>query len=517
MLLKLLAQAQQLAKQSITGVSSMHNSHKILLKKYFEQQGLITSDIESFNNFIEKELNLIIEENREIEPTIIPQNIDSFKIRLDKIWVTKPVITEADGSRRSIYPIEARLRKITYSAPVFIEVSAHINDVQRESFVTQVGNIPIMLKSNYCHLHKMSREELIEKGEDPDEPGGYFIINGTEKVLIDVEDLAPNQFLVERETVGVSEYTGKIFSEYGSFKIPHTLQRMKDGIFYLSFTRVKRIPVVLLIKALGLLKDEDIMRFISSDKQYDEVFINLYEFVDVKTTEDALDKIARIVGITQSRDIRLERIQEILDKYLLPHLGIKLEDRIFKAYNLCKYIKKYIQVMSKELPVDDKDHYMNKRLKLSGDLMADLFRVNIKMLIGDLLYNFQRIVKRGKFPSIRVIIREKLLTQRIYSAMATGNWVGGRKGISQRIQRLNYLEMISHLQRVVSPLSASQENFEARELHCTHLGRLCPIETPEGTNIGLRKNLAMFATVSNDLGEVEIIKSMKNLGLKTVH
>jgi len=108
------------------------------------------------------------------------------------------------------------------------------------------------------------------------------------------------------------------------------------------------------------------------------------------------------------------------------------------------------------------------------------------------------------------------LTQRIYSSMATGNWVGGRKGISQRIQRLNFLETLSHLQRVVSPLSASQENFEARELHCTHLGRLCPIETPEGTNIGLRKNLSLLCSVSSEADEQEILKSLKNLGLKTV-
>ena len=153
---------------------------------------------------------------------------------------------------------------------------------------------------------------------------------------------------------------------------------------------------------------------------------------------------------------------------------------------------------------------------MSGVLLADLFRVNLKVLIGDLLYNFQRIVKRGKFPSIKVIIRDKLLTQRIYSSMATGNWVGGRKGISQRIQRLNYLEMLSHLQRVVSPLSASQENFEARELHSTHLGRLCPIETPEGTNIGLRKNLSLLCTISTESDENEIIKQCKNFGLKAI-
>jgi DNA-directed RNA polymerase beta subunit len=179
-------------------------------------------------------------------------------------------------------------------------------------------------------------------------------------------------------------------------------------------------------------------------------------------------------------------------------------------------IKRFIRVSRGEFSTDDKDHYMNKRLKLSGDLLGDLLRLNLKVLIGDLLYNFQRIVKRGKFPSLKTIIRDKLLTQRIYSAMATGVWVSGRKGISQRIQRLNYLETLSHLQRIVSPLSASQENFQARELHSTHLGRLCPIETPEGTNIGLRKNLSLLCSISEQSNEDEAIKQLKNFGLKTI-
>jgi len=494
----------------------MYKYSKLLIQKYFEEQSFVNSDIGSFNNFADNELKKIIEENKEIIPTIIPHNIDDFRIKLDKIWLTKPEITEADGSKRAIYPVEARLRKITYSAPCFIEVSAHINGVQRETLTTQIGNIPIMLKSNWCHLNKLSREELIQHGEDSDEPGGYFIINGTEKVLITVEDLASNRLSIEENSTGPSAFVGKLFSEYGSFKIPHTLERMKDGIFYLTFTRVKRIPVIVVIKALGMLKDEEITKFVSSEKQYDEMLINLIESSSIKTEEEALDYMAKKIGITQAKDIRIERMKEVLDKYLLPHLGIKKEDRIFKAYNLCKMLKKYIRVSNGELQLDDKDHYRNKRLKLSGDLLADLLRLNLKVLIGDLLYNFQRIVKRGKFPSIKVLIRDKLLTQRIYSSMATGSWVGGRKGISQRIQRLNYLETLSHLQRVVSPLSTSQENFEARQLHATHLGRLCPIETPEGTNIGLRKNLSLLCSISEESDEKETLKSLKNLGLNII-
>ena len=489
---------------------------KLMIKKYFEETSFVSSDIASFNHFVEHELQRIVDENKEIEPTIIPPNVESFKIRLDKIWVTKPEITEADGSKRFIYPIEARLRKLTYSAPIFIEVSSHINDVQRESFTTQIGNLPVMLKSNYCHLSKAKREELITKGEDPDDEGGYFIINGTERVLVNIEDLAANNFLVEEASTGVTEYVGKLFSEFGPYKIPHTVERMKDGIYYLSFTRVKRIPLILLLKALGMTKDEDIMLAVSRDRQFDEVLINLLEFVSVKNEDDAMDAIAKKIGITQTKEIRLERMNEIIDKYLLPHVGIKQSDRLAKSYNLCKMLKKYIACAAKEIAVDDKDHYMNKHIKMSGDLLADLFRMNLKVLIGDLLYNFQRIVKRGKFPSIKVIIRDKLLTSRIYSSMATGNWVGGRKGISQRIQRLNYLNTLSHLQRVVSPLSSSQENFEARELHTTHLGRLCPIETPEGTNIGLRKNLALLASVSTEVRSADVEKTLKTLGLRSV-
>ena len=494
----------------------MYKYEKTLIQKYFDEQSFVDSDIESFNAFMDKGLKRIIEENKEIVPTIIPHNIDDFRIKFDKIWAEKPKITEADGSDRKIFPMEARLRKLTYSAPTFIEVSSHINGVQRESFETQICSIPIMLKSRWCHLHKMSRQELIDNGEDPDEPGGYFIINGTEKVLITIEDLASNKFLIEKNTTGTSEFTGKLFAEHGSFKIPHTMEKLKDGIFYLTFTRVKRIPIVVVLKALGLLKDEEITRFISADIQYDEIIINLIEFASIKTEEEALDYIAKKIGITQSKEVRVERMSEVLDKYLMPHVGIKKEDRIYKAYNLCKMIKKYIRVSRGELDVDDKDHYMNKRLKLSGDLLGDLIMLNLKVLIGDLLYNFQRMVKRGKFPTIKNLIRDKLLTQRIYSSMATGNWVSGRKGISQRIQRLNYLETLSHLQRVVSPLSASQENFEARELHSTHLGRLCPIETPEGTNIGLRKNLSLLCSISQQSDEEEIIKQLKNYGLKTI-
>ena len=490
--------------------------NNILVKKYFDENSLVKANTDSFNNFIDTKMQEIVKDVGEIIPTIIPPEMEDFKIVLDKIEVEKPSIVEADGSKRDILPSETRLRKISYSSQIFLNVSVYVDGIQREVFRTEIGKLPIMLKSKYCHLHKLNREQLIEKGEDPDDLGGYFLLNGNERVLINVEDLASNKMFFEKKKIGPSPYVANIFSERGAYRIPHKLEMMKDGVIYLSFTRFKRIPIIALIKALGLVKDEEIMKLASGKEQYDDIFINLYNSVELKKQDQSVEFVARKMGFNMPKEELLEKTSENLDKYLLPHLGITKEQRLNKAYNLCKILKRFLIISKRKMTID-KDHYMNKRLKLSGDLLSDLFRVNLMALVNDLLYNFQRLVKRGKFTSVKIIIRDKLLTSRIKSSMATGSWVGGRKGISQNMDRTNFLATSSHLQRVVSLLSSTQENFDARALHSTHLGRLCPIETPEGTSIGLRKNLAMLCSITQgEYSEEKIKKSLQNLGLKNV-
>ncbi|MFH1592196.1 MAG: DNA-directed RNA polymerase subunit B'' [Candidatus Woesearchaeota archaeon] len=487
-----------------------------LIRKYFDENSVVKSDIESFNHFIDKGISEIISEIGDIVPTIIPPEMEDFRIKLDKVEVEKPSIVEADGSKRNIYPSEARLRKISYSAPVFLNVSVHVDGIQRESFRTQIAKIPIMVKSKYCHLSTLNREQTIEKGEDPDDPGGYFILNGNERVLITVEDLASNKMFFERKKIGPSKYVAHVFSERGAYRIPHEIAQHKDGIIYLSFTRFKKLPIISVIKALGLVKDEEIVKAISTEEQFDDVIVNLYNNVDLRSQNDALEYVGKKSGIEQPKEVVIEKTLDNLDRYLLPHLGIEKDNRMAKAYNLAKLVRRFLILANRQIGVD-KDHYMNKRLKLSGDLLMDLFRVNVRALVNDLLYNFQRLVKRGKFSSVKIIIRDRLLTDRIKSALATGSWVGGRKGISQNMDRTNFLASLSHLQRVNSLLSASQENFAARALHCTHFGRLCPIETPEGTSIGLRKNIALLGSVTQGVfNEEKLKKTFVSLGLKEV-
>ena len=495
----------------------MVKNYKSIIKSHFNERGFFGANIKSFDNFIDVELQKIVEEIGEIRPTIVPDGVEDFVIKVNKIEIGEPQLIEADGSKRSIFPIEARLRKLTYSAPLFLEVSAHVDGLQIENFTTQIGKMPIMVGSKHCNLNKLNRDEKIESGEDPDDHGGYFILNGNERVLVMVEDLASNRVFVEKASIGPSSYILRVFSEGGALRIPHSIEQMKEGVIFLSFTRLKRIPILAVIKALGLTSDQDIAAMINTEKDYEDVFINMYKVIELKSQDDALEFIGKQMGITQAREIKIERAVEFLDRYLLPHLGKDKDSRIIKAYNLCKLIRKFLMVSKEGYSETDKDHYLNKRLKLPGDLLGDLFRVNMRVLVNDMLYNFQRLVKRGKFNSIKIIIRDKLLTGRINSSMATGSWPGGRQGVSQNIDRTNFLGTMSHLGRVVSLLSSSQENFEARALHGTHWGKLCPIETPEGTSIGLRKNLAMLCEVSHeDTNKEHVLKTLKEIGMVSV-
>ena len=193
-------------------------NNRDVIMNYFKTHSFVESNINSFNTFIEKGMHDIVKEIGDIIPTVIPKEMQDFRIKLEKIWVEKPELVEADGSKRDIFPTEARIRSLTYSAPIFIEITAHIDGIQRESFVTQIGKIPIMLKSKYCHLHGFKRDDLITHGEDPDDLGGYFIINGNERVLITVEDLASNNLFVERTSTSGDRYIGKLYGKYTKFK-----------------------------------------------------------------------------------------------------------------------------------------------------------------------------------------------------------------------------------------------------------------------------------------------------------
>lgn len=482
---------------------AIKNEH-ILVKNYLKNQSLVESNVASFNDFIEYRMQEIVNEINE------SMDNEDFEITLGKIDVGKPKIIEADGSSSLITPNEARLRDLTYSAPINIELTIK-KDGQTDSEVVEIGKIPIMIKSKACNTYGMSQEELIANYNDPKDPGGYFIIKGNERVMIMAEDLAENQFIIEPGKTG--KLVLKMFSLRGTYRIPITLSEGKDGILNLSFSRFKDIPAVVLLKALGLTKEADIAKYIG--KENDSVIVNLYEFVNIPTKEDAMMHIAEKSSLQGTKKEIIERVKSRIDSYLFPHIGQKKEDRIKKAITLCKLVKHYLIAKDKPELRTDKDHYANKRVRLSGDLLATLFKVNLGILIRDIKYSLQKSVKRKSYFSIKVLAKSTLFSHRIESAIATGAWTGERSGITQNMDKTNYLATISQLQRISSMLPSDQENFKARTLHPTHYGRFCPIETPEGTEIGLRKNLSILSRVSTrtKMNEEGIIKILEQEGL----
>ena len=476
----------------------------IVIKKYLEDHSLVESNITSFNNFIGHRMQEIVDD---IGETI---NNEDFEIKLGKIQVGKPVITEADGSSSAVLPYEARLRKLTYSAPVTLELTVRKDD-QVDSEVVEIGKIPVMVKSKACNTYGMSKEELIQNYNDPLDPGGYFMVRGNERVMVMAEDLAENQPFIETNKKG--ELNLKVFSLRGTYRIPSIISENKKGLLELSFSRFKNLPAVVILKALGLTKESDIAKYIGQET--DSVIVNLYEFVNLATKDDAMMYIAEQTNLQGTKKEILQRVQQRVDSYLFPHIGQKKEDRIKKGITLCKLIKQFLIAKKNPDLRTDKDHYSNKRVRLSGDLLATLFRVNLGILIRDVQYSLQKASKRKKFFSIKILAKSTLFSHRIESAIATGSWTGERKGITQNMDKTNYLATISQLQRVSSMLPSDQENFMARTLHPTHYGRFCPIETPEGTEIGLRKNLAILSKISTTvkLDEDKFLKELEDEGL----
>jgi len=487
-----------------------------LVKQFIKENGFVRSNIDSYNSFIDWRMQKIIDAEKELMPAVIPVDAEEVKFVFGNVSVKRPIILEADGSERALYPNEARMRNLTYSAPVFLETSLIVDGKERDRAEVQIAEIPVMIGSKLCYLNSLSKKEMIEHGEDPLDPGGYFIVNGTERALVLLEDLAPNRILIEEGKSPIT-HTAKVFSAIETYKISHLVNRTKEGLFLVNFSNIQKIPFVVLMKALGVIKDQDIAEQVGFKELPEELYINLIEHMELKDEAEAKEAVAKSMLLALPKERKLQKIESILDTVLLPHIGTSKKYRTEKARFLARMVKKILLSKNDEIPLDDKDHYMNKRIRMSGDLLEDLFRTNFKGLKNDIIYIFTRGVRRGKVIPIASLVRAKFMTDKIKSAMATGNWTGNRQGVSQRLERDNPIATISQLRRVTSLLDSNRESFKARELHPTHWGRLGAIESPEGKNIGLRKALALMATITTELESKDYNKNLKlleNIGVE---
>lgn len=503
---------------------SMTEKNWDLVDAFFDEYDLVDHHIKSYNDFVNNRIQNIIDIT---EPITLEDG--KYTLKTGKVTIEKPFTKEADGSKSMIYPTEARLRNLNYSAHMYLEMALNAEGEDNELENVYIGELPVMLKSDICHLNGLSDEELVEHGEDPQDLGGYFIVNGSERAVVTMEEIAPNKIILERLGEPEDRRAKAIVTSIKSgFRARISLEYKKPrkkGVFLrISFPYVPgEIPLVILLRALGLATDQEIISAITDDFNYQMIIAD-----DIQVSNDALkldkDALAEMsqeerreylqlaaikyignrVAKGMTEEYRVKRAQDVINRYLLPHMGIEDDRRIDKAIYLAEMTEMLLQVIHGEREPHDKDHYTNKRLRVSGDLMEDLFRVAFTSLTRDMSYQLERSISRGKELSIKQAVRSDVLTENIKHAIATGNWVGGRAGVSQLLDRTSYMGTLSHLRRVVSPLTRSQPHFEARDLHPTQFGKICPNETPEGPNCGLVKNLALMCNISEGSDEQEI-------------
>ncbi|MEK6942161.1 MAG: DNA-directed RNA polymerase subunit B'' [archaeon] len=480
-----------------------------IVNSYFKNRNFAQMEINSFNQFVEKKLSEILDENKSIVP-----KIEEVKIELDNLEVLKPRIVEADGSPKSnFFPMEARTRNRTYSGPLYLTMRLLRRDVEQDLKKAYIGDLPVMLKSNLCWLNGKTEEELVDMGEDPRDFGGYFIINGSEKALMTQEVLAADRVLVSGQTE--DKIVAEVISTRGAFKGRIRIIRTPDGMLHVTFpASPRKLRLFVLLKALGMGKMEDIVTAFSEDLIIrNDILINV-ENTQINSEKEALDKIGKYVAPGQVEEYRLRRAQEVIDAFLLPHIGQESKDRLAKAHYLIMMATKAIEKAHGLRDEDDKDHYANKRLELSGKLMEHLFRYAFKYFIKDLKFQIDRTVTRRRKLNISTIVRPGAISERIRFALSTGNWIGRATGVSKFMDRVNYLSPLTDLRKVKSPLDKNRELYEARDVHGTHWGRLCPIETPDGPQCGLVKNLAILAEVTTETEEKNIEKILSDMGVK---
>lgn len=506
----------------------------IVISSYFDEKGLVRQQLDSFDEFIQMSVQGIVEDSATIELQAEAQHTSGrlevppkYVLKFEQIYMSKPTHWEKDGTPSPMMPNEARLRNLTYSAPLYVDImktcykegQEPVESLNEKAFI---GKIPIMLRSTYCLLSGMTDRDLTELNECPLDPGGYFIINGSEKVLIAQEKMATNtvyvfsmkdsKYAYKTECRSCVEHSSRPTSTLwvnmlarGSHGTKKTAigQRIIAIIPYIK----QEIPIMIVFRALGFVADRDILEHIIYDFEDPEMMEMVKPSFDEAFVVQEQNVALNFIGIRGAKpgvtkEKRIKYAREILQKEMLPHVGVSDFCETKKAYYLGYMVHRLLLAALGRRELDDRDHYGNKRLDLAGPLLAYLFRGLFRNLTKEVKMYAQKFIDSGKDFSLNLAIKTKIISDGLRYSLATGNWGDQKKahtaraGVSQVLNRLTYASTLSHLRRVNSPIGRDGKLAKPRQLHNTLWGMICPAETPEGHAVGLVKNLALMAYIS---------------------
>ncbi|CAJ0745456.1 1243_t:CDS:10 [Entrophospora sp. SA101] len=562
-----------------------------VISSFFHDKGLVRQQLDSFDEFVQNTMQEIVDENKNLVLQTVSGNSSEgdkarrFYIRFGQVYLSRPTMTEADGSVQAMFPQEARLRNLTYAAPIYVNMKEEIiyadpkdpknagktslNEMFNESDLRTdldensydkvfIGKIPVMLKSTFCVLHGLKDKSLYALNECPYDQGGYFIINGSEKVLIAQERMAtntvyvfskapPSPYSFTAEIRSAMEKGSKLASSLVIKLLAKTAEKGATGQFiHATMPYIKKdVPIVIAFRALGAVSDQDFLSFVCYDFNDNEMLEALKPCIEESFTVQNSDVAADWIGRrgtagnlsrdkrikytdwigrrgtagNLSRDKRIKYAKEILQKELLPHVSTDYGCEKRKAFFLGYMVHRLLLAALGRRELDDRDHYGKKRMDLAGPLLASLFRMLFKKLTKDVSLYLRKCIDSNREFNLNLAIKAQTITNGLKYSLATGNWgdqkkaMQSRAGVSQVLNRYTFASTLSHLRRCNTPMGRDGKIAKPRQLHNTHWGMVCPAETPEGQACGLVKNLSLMSYISVGSSSKPIIDFLEEYGM----
>jgi DNA-directed RNA polymerase II subunit RPB2 len=536
-----------------------------IVKAFFDEYGIIHMQLQSFEKFIEKGIPQVLEDNNPQTIVLHMDELSDEKYKIELFFhnstLNKPILSQNDDTDIDLIPIMARLKNCTYwsNFNLDIDIIIYKYDVENKIYTIvdesqllniNIGKIPIMVGSKYCILKKYDNYTNNDFNECEQDRGGYFIINGSEKVVIAQERIAENKaysFKNNKPTKYVEsvEIKSIIPGKYVSPKMSSVKILSRDDInfpncIYVSIPNLKtEIPIFILYKALGIETDKEIYSTILYDLKNDYnkelkqiLFESINKFSHIKNQDDALmfisKKVTNIPADVKEQQctINLYMIKLITSEFI-PHVGPNFKQKaLFLGYMTRKLLLTYL----KRIPYDDRDNYINKRIDTSGVLLTNLFKLHYIKMLGETVREIKKEFNRGSWKAtnditklicqynIYKIFKGTIIENGIKTAIATGNFGSAKSqflksGIAQLLNRLSFYSVLSHLRRINTPIEKSGKLIAPRKLNGSSFGYICPTETPEGASIGILKNLSTLGLITSYYSSDHILQLLRNLNV----
>ncbi|CAN0910483.1 DNA-directed RNA polymerase III subunit 2 [Linum grandiflorum] len=491
-----------------------------LVPEFLKVRGLVKQHLDSFNYFVNVGIKKIVRANDRIVSKMDP----GIYIRFKDVRIGQPTEVDEESGIHILTPHSCRLSDRTYSAPLLVDIEyiygSNDQKQKREKRDVVIAKMPIMLRSSCCSLYQKDEAELAKLGECPLDPGGYFVVKGTEKVILIQEQLSKNRIIIDSDKKG--NLIASVTSSTEATK-SKTVIVMEKGKMYLSLNQFStKVPIMVVMKAMGMESDQEVVQMIGRDPRYSALLL------------PSLEECANLEIYTQEKALKhLDNKQKegrallILRDTFLANVPVHNNNFRPKCIYVAVMLRRMMEALLNKDAMDDKDYVGNKRLELSGQLISLLFEDLFKTMITETEKHIDNTLKKqnrsSRFDPVMFLLRTNsdrgIITSGLERALSTGNWdvkrfKMNRKGVTQVLARLSFIGSLGYLTRISPQFEKSRKVSGPRALQPSQWGMLCPCDTPEGEACGLVKNLALMTHVTTDEEDGPLISLCYCLGVE---